>query len=227
MIPPNYAAPDVRAYQRQVGESLASALQKARVPRVVSLSSVGADQANGTGPIAGLHWLEQRLARVPGLHALHLRPTFFMENLLGSLGLIKSAGVNGSLFRADLPVPMIATRDIAAQATAVLAEPAFIGNATRELLGPREYTHREATAILGAAIGRADLAYVEFPEDQVRTAMLGMGLSASMVDDFVKMQQAFNAGRVRSLEGRTPANTTRTTLEEFACTVFAPAYQAS
>ncbi|MGH8592768.1 MAG: hypothetical protein ACREX9_20820 [Gammaproteobacteria bacterium] len=38
----------------------------------------------------------------------------------------------------------------------------------RELYGPRDYTHREATSILGAAIGKPDLVYVEFSYEDFR-----------------------------------------------------------
>ena len=63
MIPPNLSVPDYAAYQSQVTSALASALAKAKVPYVVSLSSVGADKPSGTGPVLGLHRLEEALNR--------------------------------------------------------------------------------------------------------------------------------------------------------------------
>src|SRR5688572_542414 len=77
MIPPSFGEADFRGYQRRLGGAIVEAVAGARVPRVVTLSSLGADLAAGTGPIAGLHELEGRLEAVPGLHVLHLRPTFF------------------------------------------------------------------------------------------------------------------------------------------------------
>jgi uncharacterized protein YbjT (DUF2867 family) len=226
MIPPHYTAADNRAHQRAIAESLARAVEASGVKRVVTLSSVGADLASGNGPIAGLHILEKRLEQIAGLHVLHLRPTYFMENDLSSIGLIKSAGILGSPLKADLAFPLIATRDIAAAAADNLAAPTFEGRSFRELLGPREYTRRESARILGEATGKPELPYVEFSFEDTRGALLGAGLSPSLADDFLEMYAAFNGGRIRSLQGRTAATTTPTTLEEFARTVFAPAFRS-
>jgi len=43
MVPPNFAAADVRGYQETVSDALASALRNASVSHVVVLSSFGAD----------------------------------------------------------------------------------------------------------------------------------------------------------------------------------------
>ncbi|HEX9592118.1 MAG TPA: SDR family NAD(P)-dependent oxidoreductase [bacterium] len=226
MIPPHVDVPDLRADQRRIAASLAEALQTAGVSRVVALSSLGADLPSGTGPIAGLHEFEERLQAVPGLSVVALRPTFFMENHLASIDLIKSAGINGSAAGADVAMAMIATRDIAAVAAEYLLAPTFAGYAVRELLGPRDYTHREATAILGAAIGKPDLAYAEFSYEDFRNGLVGAGFSASVADAYVEMYLALNEGRIQRAVTRTASNTTPTTLEEFAREVFVPAYQA-
>lgn len=226
MIPPHGDVPDLRADQRRIAASLAEALQTAGVSRVVALSSLGADLPSGTGPIAGLHEFEERLQAVPGLSVVALRPTFFMENHLASIDLIKSAGINGSAAGADVAMAMIATRDIAAAAAEYLLASTFEGYAVRELLGPRDYTHREATAILGAAIGKPDLAYVEFSYEDFRNGLLGAGFSASVADAYVEMSVALNEGRIQRRVTRTASNATPTTLEEFAREVFVPAYQA-
>lgn len=227
MIPPHSNVPDLRADQLRIAATLSEALKTAGVSRVVALSSAGASLPSGTGPIAGLHKFEELLKSIPGLSVVALRPTFFMENHLDSIHLIKSAGINGSAARADVALAMIATRDIAAVATEYLMAPTFDGYAVRELYGPRDYTHREATSILGAAIGKPDLAYVEFSYEDFRNGLLGAGFSASVADAYVEMYTAFNEGRIQSTMSRNASNTTPTTLEEFAREVFAPAYQAS
>ncbi len=226
MMPPNLQAPDLRAYQVTLAESLAAALVRAGVTHAVSLSGVGADLASGNGPIAGLHFLEQRLNAVEGLHVVHLRATSFMENILGSVGLIKGRAVNGSPLIGDLPISMIATRDIARVAAEILGGATFTGKTARELLGPREYSMNEVTRILGRAIGEPDIAYVQFPYDEARKAMVGAGISQSVADAFNEMYRGFNDGTIRPREARSAQNTTPTTLEEFS-KVFAAAYQAA
>ncbi len=225
MVPPSLTAPDVRAFQRKVSDAYGAALAASKVAHVVTLSSIGADRPVGTGPIAGLHELEQKLNGLAGAAVVHLRAGFFMENSLTSIGLIKAQGINGGAIRGDLPIAMIATRDIGAVAADLLAGVSFTGKSTRELQGPRSYTMSEATTILGRAIGKPDLRYVQFPYADTKQALLGAGLSASMADLYVEMTRAFNDGIVKPLEPRSPRNTTPTTLDEFSAT-FAEAYRA-
>lgn len=223
MIPPSYAEPDFRGYQNRVGQALAEAVSAARVSHVVNLSSVGAHLAERVGPIKGLHDQELRLNRLGGVHVLHLRPAFFMENLFFNVGLIKQAGINGMPLRADLAIPMIATQDIAAVATQRLLALDFVGKTARELLGPRDMSMTEVTRIVGQAIGRPDLSYVQFLDEDAEKAMVGMGLSLDVARAFNEMYRAFNEGIVHPSEPRSAANTTQTSFEAFAKT-FAAAY---
>jgi uncharacterized protein YbjT (DUF2867 family) len=226
MIPPNLTAPDNRAYQNAVGEALVEAIVAARVGHVVNLSSVGGHLPDKTGPIAGLHDQEERLNSLKGVHLLHLRPGFFMENFYWSIDLIRKMGINGGALRADLPIAMIATRDIAAVAAERLAALDFSGTSVLELPGPKDVTMAEATQALGRAIDKPELTYVQFPYEEAEQAMLGMGLSASVVRDFIEMYRSFNEGLIRATEKRSAANTTPTSIEEFA-RGFAHAYAAS
>jgi uncharacterized protein YbjT (DUF2867 family) len=227
MIPPKYDALDFRGHQNRVGESLVSALSNARVPRIVTLSSIGAHLSKGTGPILGLYDLETKIDTLLDAAVVHLRPTYFMENLLWSIHVIREHGINGSPLRTDVPIPMVATKDIADAAARLLLDGTFTGHTVRYLLGPRDLTMSEATRILGEAIGNPGLKYVQFSEDDARKAMAGMGMSGSAVEVMLEMQRGFNVGRIRPTQERNPANTTPTTLEEFAKAIFAAAYRAA
>jgi uncharacterized protein YbjT (DUF2867 family) len=227
LIPPAPGTADLRGFQRRVSEAEAAAVRASGVPYVVNLSSVGAEVPYGTGPIAGLREHEQRLNAIEGVNVLHLRPALFMENLLGGIASIRGAGVHLNPLRGDLPFPMIATQDIAAEADRLLAELGFEGKSTQELLGPRDYTQEEATRILGEAIGKPDLGYSQVSPEEARQALLGMGASESEADAYLEMVAALNSGKVHPAEPRLPENTTPTTLEEFARTVFAPVYRSA
>lgn len=225
LLPPDLHSADYRALQDRQGEAIAKAVRDAGVRNVVLLSSVGADQPSGTGPIAGLHAQEERLRALPDTNVLALRPGFFFENFYGSLPVIKHQGVMGDAVGPDVTLPMIATRDIAAAAAAALLARDFRGFVVRELLGPRDLTHAEAARIIGAKIGRPDLAYVQLPYDDMVGALVGAGLSPNVSSTYVEMSRAFNDGRVRSVEGRNAGNTTPTRFEDFAAEL-ARAYQA-
>lgn len=226
LLPPDPVNPDYPAYQTGVGEAIAKAVRDSGVTHLVFLSSVGAELPSGTGPITGLGAQEQRLRKIPGLNALFLRPGYFFENHLLSLGLIKHQGINGSAMNGAVPIAMTATADISREAARALVARDFKGAVVRELLGPRDVSLQEATAIIGKAIDKPDLAYVQFPYDAAFDAMVTMGLSKSMASLYVEMSRAFNEGTVKSVEGRNARNSTPTRLEDFVVSVLAPAYRA-
>ena len=225
MIPPNIGAPDVRAYSESVSDALRSAIGKSGIKYAVVLSSAGADKSHGTGPVAGLHYLEKKLEEVPGLNALFLRAGYFMENLLPQAGVIKSMGIMAGPVREDLPLPMIATRDIGAYAAEALLKLDFVRKSAHELQGPRDVTYIETAKIVGAAIGKEDLAYKLAPAAQLKPVLMQMGMSSNMADLLLEMADALNSGHMKMLETRSPANTTPTTLETFVAEAFLPAYR--
>ena len=149
-----------------------------------------------------------------------------MENLLQSIGQIADAGVFAGAFVPDRPTPMVAARDIGKRASELLVQP-FSGPRVQELLGPRDYTLTEAIKILGAAVGKPDVRYVQLDYDAVRTAMIGAGMSPSFAGAVMETARSFNEGQVWARETRSPRNTTATTLEAFAAEIFAPAYQST
>jgi uncharacterized protein YbjT (DUF2867 family) len=227
LVPPNPVSPDYPAEQARTVEAVARAVADSGVPRVVMLSSIGADRPEGTGPILGLRRLEERLKATPGVHVLALRPGYFFENHLGTIGLIRHQGINGAAVDPDLAIAAVATRDIAAAAAEALAARDFTGFAVRELQGPRNLSMREATRIIGAAIGKPDLPYVQFGYDDLKGALVRMGLSESMAGLYAEMSRAFNEGRIRATEPRGPRNTTATRFETFVEDTYLPAYRAA
>jgi uncharacterized protein YbjT (DUF2867 family) len=225
MVPPNLASTDYRSYQDQVIDAIATGLEAGRVSHAVTLSSVGADKQAKTGPVAGLHYMEARFATIPGLNVLHLRAGYFMENTLPQIGIIQNFGTMAGPVRADLRLPMIATRDIGAAAAEALLKLAFSGHQARELLGQRDLSYLEATQIIGAAIGKPALSYLQLPAEQVTQAMAQMGISKNVATLICEMSEALNSGHMRALEARSAANTTPTAFETFVKDVLVPAYR--
>ena len=225
LLPPNAAVADFRGYQRRLVDALDAALRAAKVGYVATLSSIGAYRPDRNGPIAGLYELEQRLDRL-GANVLHLRPGYFMENTFMSLGMIKGMGMNGSAIRGDLPMQMIATPDIAEVGARRIAALDWKGSEVLELMGPRDVTLTEATAALGKAIGKPDLRYVQFPYEDAKKGLMGLGLQEQISDLYVEMSRGFNEGAVKATQPRSPATTTPTSIETFAEKVFAPAFRA-
>ena len=225
IIPPDLTSQDYRPYQDRITDSIAAALAAAKVPYAVTLSSFGADKPDKTGPVVGLHHLEQQLNQIAGLNVLHLRAGYFMENTLAQVGIVKSIGITAGPLRPDLKLPMIATRDIGAVAAEELLKLDFQQKQTRELQGQRDLTMTEAAAIIGKAIGKSDLVYKQLPDEQVRPALTQLGMSLNMANLILEMAAALNSGHMRALEPRSARNTTPTSYEVFVAEEFVPAYQ--
>jgi hypothetical protein len=67
----------------------------------------------GNGIIAGLAEQEVKLNQLKDVNVLHLRPTYFMNNALLNISLIKEMGINGTTADPNHKIPMVATKDIA------------------------------------------------------------------------------------------------------------------
>jgi uncharacterized protein YbjT (DUF2867 family) len=224
MIPPHPTAEDYRNDQDRSTDALASAIERAGVRHAVVLSSFGADKPSGTGPVAGLHEFEERLNKLPDVNALYLRAGYFMENTLAQVGIIKQMGAMAGPVRADVKLPMIATRDIGEVAADELMKLDFRGHQTRELQGQRDLTMSEAAAIVGSQIENPGLQYFQAPDDQVRAAMVSLGMSQNFADLVLEMAAALNSGHMRMLEPRTARTNTPTSYEDFAKEQFLPLY---
>jgi uncharacterized protein YbjT (DUF2867 family) len=224
MIPPNPAASDVRGDQERVSDALVTAVRNAGVEYAVLLSSVGADKPEKTGPVVGLHNFERKLNTVASLKALHLRASYFMENLLPQVGIIQNFGVSGGPLRGDLKLPMIATQDIGAAAAEALLKLEFNGKQTRELLGQRDVTYNEVATVIGDAVGKPGLKYVQFPPEQLKPALIQIGMSGNMADLILEMAEALNSGYMAALEPRSALNTTPTSIEAFVAQQIVPQF---
>src|SRR6202043_3878599 len=100
----------------------------------------------------------------------------------------------------------------------------FSGKQTRELLGERDLSMTEATAVIALGIGKPDLRYQQFPYDQVQQALTQLGVPPKGAAMYIEMYKAINAGVLVPLETRMQENTTPTSFEQFVQEVFAPAY---
>ncbi len=224
MIPPHVAHPDFLAYADGIAANLEQAVRASGIQRAVQLSSLGGDRPAGTGPILTAHRLENRLKGIEGLNLLILRPTYFLENHLSSIGMIKGMGINGGPQQADAAIPMIATADIAAYAAKRLNAADWTGTAVQELLGSREYTLQEATQIIGKAVGRPELPYIQFPYADAEQGMIGAGLSPSMAGLYVEMARGVNEQGLFRNVPRDAESTTPTSLESWVEQSFVPAF---
>jgi len=224
VLPEDFSQPDLRAHQERVSDCYAAAIANAQLRFAVNLSSIGAQHAKGTGLIVGLHNQEQKLDRVAGLNVLHLRAAYFMENLFMSIVPLRETGRLPGGMRGDVPMPWIATKDIGAYAATRLAASDFSGSSIRELHGQRDISMNEAASIVGKAIGKPGVAYLQVPSSMLLDTLLKMGLFQKTAESVIEMWEGANAGLIVPQEARSARNTTPTALESFITETFLPAY---
>ena len=220
MLPPAKS----REEQERDSDAIAKAVKESGLRYAVHLSSYGAQVAEGAGPVSGLHSSEQKLNAIEGLSVLHLRAAYFMENNLAAIGMIQAMGIFGNALRPDLKIPMAATRDVGEYAAQRLLHLDFSGKQTRELLGERDLSMTEATAVIARGIGKPDVRYQQFPYDQVQQALTQLGVPPKGAAMYIEMYKSINAGVLVPLEPRSRENTAPTSFERFVQEVFAPAY---
>jgi uncharacterized protein YbjT (DUF2867 family) len=221
MLPPAKS----REEQERDSDGIARAVKESGLRYAVHLSSYGAQVAKGAGPVSGLHSSEQKLNAIKDLNVLHLRAAYFMENNLAAIGMIHGMGIFGNALLPDLKIPMAATRDVGDYAAQRLLHLDFSGKQTRELLGERDLSMTEATAVIARGIGKPDLRYQQFPYDQVKQALTQLGVPPKGAAMYIEMYKSINAGILVPLEPRSPENTTQTSFERFVQDVFVAAYR--
>jgi uncharacterized protein YbjT (DUF2867 family) len=121
---------------------------------------------------------------------------------------------------------MIATTDVADALVSKLTSLQFGGKSVQPLLGPRDYALGETTALLGKAIGKANLPYIQFAPNDFVGGIMQTGGSADFAAKFLELMVATDNGLLNH-HARNVGNTTHTTFEEFLETTFAPAYAAA
>jgi len=220
LLPPITSRED----QERESDAIAKAVKESGLRYAVYLSSYGAQVPEGTGPVAGLHSSEQKLNAISGLNVLHLRAAYFMENNLAAIGMIQGMGIFGHALLPDLKLPMIATPDVGDYAAQHLLDLDFSGKQTRELLGERDVSMAEVTAIIARGIGKPDIRYEQFPYNRMQQVLEKMGMPPKKAAVYIEMFKAMNAGVLAAQEPRSQENTTPTSFEKFVRDVFAPAY---
>jgi uncharacterized protein YbjT (DUF2867 family) len=163
------------------GRNLIAAALAAGVPQFVHTSVSGAGEpGRGQDSAHSKHYWDSKAAldeavRTAGFaHWTILKPTTFMENLLGwspMFGNWERDGVFITIFHADTVLGWVAVDDIGAAAAAAIADPAKFDRVNLELAGDRR-TMAELAAILSGVLGRRIEAPVLTAEEAVERGMM-------------------------------------------------------
>lgn len=223
MVPPHSGAADWKRYIAGIGRNYAEAIRISRVKNIVNLSSIGAHMPDGCGPVSGLYQVEQSLDQLDGVNIRHLRPGFFYGNLLSNVMMAKNMGVIGGNFGLNATMMLVHPDDIAEVAFHELNDLSFSGKSNIYIVSD-EKTTKEIATILGKAIERPELTWINFNDEDTFSGMIHAGLTEDIAINYVEMGVAMRSGEMQSdyLKNR-PTQFGKTKLEVFALT-FAKAY---
>ena len=226
MVPPNFSAANWKKYIADIGENYAEAIHGAGVKNVVNLSSMGAHMPEGCGPVSGLFFVEKALNALESVNVKHLRPGFFYTNFLANAGMVKHMGIIGGNYGENAKLVLVHPSDIAEVAAEEILGLKFKGKSIRYIVSD-EKTTNEVAKILGKAIGKPELPWVNFKDEETLGGMLQAGVPEEIAKNYAEMGAAMRSGQMDSdyLKNK-PTVFGKTKLEAFT-PVFAAVYSQS
>jgi NAD(P)H dehydrogenase (quinone) len=197
MTPPEFAPSPGFPESTAIVGAIRGALAEATPPKIVCLSSIGAQHDHGIGLLQKLYVLERELGQL-SMPRTFLRPAWFMGNAAWDVEPARQRGEFESFLQpVERPVPMVATADVGRVAAELLLEE-WTGRRIVELEGPDRISPRDVAGALGRALGR-DVVAKPVPHERWTSIFESRG--TSWPEPRVEMLDAFNSGWA-DFEGR-------------------------
>lgn len=228
LLPPDRGAASAEAAYSGFTRPAAEALRSGSVKRVVSVSALGrgTPYADRAGYVTASLAMDDLIASA-GVGLRSLAAAGFMDNLLRQAATIKKRHAFQEVLPADRPLPLVATRDIAAVAARLLLDSGWSGREDVPLLGPENLSCRQMAATVSEVLGVA-VQYAQTPAAAMRRRLVGAGLSEPMADAMLEMIDAKEQGLDDGVT-RTPQHAidTPTTFRQWCEEVLRPAVRAA
>jgi uncharacterized protein YbjT (DUF2867 family) len=227
MSAPPFTTTDMKSSIAQIGKNYVDAIQANEIKYVVNLSSVGAHLPDGCGPVSGLYRVEQAMKQLSDVNILHLRPVFFYQNFFAFMGMIKNMNMMGGNYGGPgFKLELVDPTDIAEVAFAALSELNFSGHSHRYIAGDTR-SMDEVAGVLGQAVGKPDLKWIVFTDEQTLGGLMQAGLPEEIAKNYTEMGNAMQSGiMMEDFRKNPPATWGKTKLEDFA-KVFAAVYSSN
>jgi uncharacterized protein YbjT (DUF2867 family) len=204
MLPPIFDPSPGFPEASEAIESIRKALSAAKPPRVVCLSTIGA-QVKRPNLLNQLQMLEKTIGGL-ALPITFLRPAWFMENCAWDVAPARELGVVPCFLQPlDKQVPMIATADIGKVAAQILLSSENPG--VVELEGPERISPYKIAAVFAQLLGK-DVRMQIVPRDSWEPLFRAQGMTnplprMQMLDGFNEGWIEFEGGEAKSLKGTT------------------------
>ncbi len=181
MVPPSYGTTELI---KKTGETYAKAIENNKVSLVVNLSGIGAHLPNGPGPSSANFFIEHLFNSFTGSTVLHLRPGMFYSNFYGVINLIKYQNIIGNNFDENVVLALSHPLDIANIAFDAIHNNNFDGKSYKYVVSD-EITGKSIAQKLGRALGKPDLKWVQFPDEEMFQNLLQQGMTKQMATTYI------------------------------------------
>lgn len=190
--PPASPADDTDAEERSNIAAIVEALDGSGLEKVVAVSTYGAYRGERCGDLTVLYEFEQMLTAQPIPAAIN-RGAYYMTNWVGMLDAVRGSGKLPSFFPADLPIPMVAPKDVGEAAARRLLEPAH-DTSLRYIEGPELYTPQDVADAFGEALNMT-VDVDTIPREAWEDTFLQFGFSKPAAESYVCMTATVVDGR--------------------------------
>ncbi|CAN7319668.1 NmrA family NAD(P)-binding protein [Acidovorax sp. LjRoot129] len=194
VCPQQYGREDLFEQAAWMADAVAKAAVAAGVPRLVALSSVGADRDCKIGWIGMNRVFEQRVGDA-GVPTIFLRAAYFMENWTPFVHqAVRSGTLPTFLAPPQRRIPMVATLDVGRAAAALLQEE-WTQTRAVTLTGPQDYSPHDVAAVVSATIHKpVDVAVL--PPADWPLALAGAHFSKAALAGFTEMTVGLNSSHI-------------------------------
>lgn len=169
---------------QELGVALADAARRARLPKAVVLSSIGAQHASGTGVIATLNRFEALLdGAIPA--TAFLRSGYFVETWAEVAETVMSESVMPTFIEPSQQIPMVSTIDVGRAAATVLCEE-WTGKRIVELGGPKDWSAGDLASAFAEILGHP-VKPMFVPPEQRATLLAQAGVPAEVTEALLGM----------------------------------------
>ena len=196
MVPPaNYwdLSLDLFGYYNQLGKNYFDAISATGVKRVVNLSTIGGHLSKGNGILQGAHEVENILNKLPDdVSITHIRPTEFYYNLLPQVHSAKTNNFIGSNIGGEVINSWVSPLDIAVAVAEEITSD-ITGRKIR-YVASEEINYNDLAKALGEAIGKPDLKWQTFSDQEMESNLVNIGMNPSIANGMMEMYSAINSG---------------------------------
>jgi uncharacterized protein YbjT (DUF2867 family) len=226
LTPPDPHASSVEAAFVGFTRPAAEAFKPHGIKRVVGVSALGRGTpwADRAGYVTGSLAMDDLIASSGVAYRALTNPSF-LDNTARQAESIKKQGMFVSPIAGDRKLPSVATRDIAAAASRLLADETWSGVGEVPLLGPEDLSFNDMAQIMSEVLGQ-EVRFHQTTFEAYKDRFVSFGMSDAMAQGMTDMAWAKNEGLDNGVQ-RTPENSTPTSFRQWCEQVLKPAVESA